>query len=212
MSLYCKKCGKKTELIAEGLCVDCYRAMGYDSVISNLSDKESSITLVSNNTEVLTKIKNQEEKDKVVGGVYAGVREKLTEDKTKRIKKGFFRSLLDRLHLLGSLLNSSKEVSKGIIFVAVFLSSYIIWTYAPAHLGSSRLIFSQARLLLTDSGSGSITEEYDWREMDSDGDGLPDWKEETKFGTDPGKTDTDDDGITDYYEVFMNRDPLKMEE
>jgi hypothetical protein len=44
--------------------------------------------------------------------------------------------------------------------------------------------------------------------IDSDGDGLPDWKENL-YGTDPHKADTDGDGTSDFDEIAQNRDPLK---
>ncbi len=44
--------------------------------------------------------------------------------------------------------------------------------------------------------------------IDSDKDGLPDWKEGL-YGTDPKKTDTDGDGTSDFDEISLNRDPLK---
>jgi hypothetical protein len=44
--------------------------------------------------------------------------------------------------------------------------------------------------------------------LDSDGDGLPDWKE-ILYGTDPHNIDTDGDGTPDGEEINENRDPLK---
>ena len=44
--------------------------------------------------------------------------------------------------------------------------------------------------------------------LDSDGDGLPDWKE-ALYGTDPHKADTDGDGTNDGDEIAQGRDPLK---
>ena len=44
--------------------------------------------------------------------------------------------------------------------------------------------------------------------IDSDNDGLPDWKENL-YGTNPHKADTDDDGTNDADEIAQNRDPLK---
>ncbi len=44
--------------------------------------------------------------------------------------------------------------------------------------------------------------------IDSDNDGLPDWKENL-YGTDPKKADTDTDGTSDFDEIALNRDPLK---
>lgn len=44
--------------------------------------------------------------------------------------------------------------------------------------------------------------------VDTDGDGLPDWQEGL-YGTDPKKSDTDGDGTLDGEEIRLNRDPLK---
>ncbi|HQF40005.1 MAG TPA: hypothetical protein PK322_12875 [Opitutaceae bacterium] len=43
--------------------------------------------------------------------------------------------------------------------------------------------------------------------LDSDGDGLPDWAE-LKFGTSPASADTDGDGIPDRWEVEHGMNPL----
>ena len=45
-------------------------------------------------------------------------------------------------------------------------------------------------------------------DLDSDNDGLVDWKENL-YGTDPKKADTDGDGTNDAEEIAQNRDPLK---
>ena len=45
-------------------------------------------------------------------------------------------------------------------------------------------------------------------DIDSDNDGLPDWKE-ALYGTNPHNPDTDGDGTPDGMEVAENRDPLK---
>ena len=47
-----------------------------------------------------------------------------------------------------------------------------------------------------------------YRNSDSDADGLFDW-EETLWNTDPGKADTDNDGTRDGAEVALSRDPKK---
>lgn len=47
------------------------------------------------------------------------------------------------------------------------------------------------------------------RTLDSDGDGIPDWYEIHRYGTDPFNPDTDGDGLTDYEEIYTYRtDPL----
>ncbi len=45
-------------------------------------------------------------------------------------------------------------------------------------------------------------------EVDSDSDGLEDWKENL-YGTDPKNKDSDNDGTSDFEEIAQNRDPLK---
>lgn len=46
----------------------------------------------------------------------------------------------------------------------------------------------------------------DFKNTDSDIDGLPDWQEEL-YGSDPQKTDTDEDGTNDGDEITLDRDP-----
>jgi len=48
----------------------------------------------------------------------------------------------------------------------------------------------------------------DANNIDTDGDGLPDWQE-VLYGTDPKKADTDGDGTNDGDEIKAGRDPLK---
>ena len=49
--------------------------------------------------------------------------------------------------------------------------------------------------------------DFDWKKLDSDGDGLYDW-EEMVIGTSPVDCDTDKDNLCDYYELRYNIDPL----
>ncbi len=55
--------------------------------------------------------------------------------------------------------------------------------------------------------NGNLVAITDLAEKDSDKDGLPDW-EESLWGTDPGKTDTDDDGISDKKEIDQKKASL----
>lgn len=48
----------------------------------------------------------------------------------------------------------------------------------------------------------------EFKQIDTDGDGLPDWQENL-YGTDPKKADTDGDGTKDEDEMKLDRDPLK---
>ena len=53
-----------------------------------------------------------------------------------------------------------------------------------------------------------ISTSLNWEYLDTDEDGIPDIYEK-EFGTDPNKTDTDDDGLTDYEEIYLtDTDPL----
>ena len=56
--------------------------------------------------------------------------------------------------------------------------------------------------------SANASSSFNLSEIDSDGDGLPDWKE-ALYGTDPHKADTDGDGTPDGEEIALGRDPLK---
>jgi outer membrane protein OmpA-like peptidoglycan-associated protein len=69
-----------------------------------------------------------------------------------------------------------------------------------------------------DSDADMLTDGYekkigtDPRNPDTDGDGLTDYEEVTKYHTDPLKTDTDGDGLSDGDEVIKyHTDPLKMD-
>lgn len=55
---------------------------------------------------------------------------------------------------------------------------------------------------------GRLQEQLHRRRRDSDGDGLFDMFEQSKYGTDPRLSDTDGDGINDGDEVQQNTDPL----
>ena len=50
---------------------------------------------------------------------------------------------------------------------------------------------------------------YDVEFRDSDHDGLRDWVERRRYGTDPMSPDSDGDGLTDAYEIKVGLDPLK---
>ncbi len=58
----------------------------------------------------------------------------------------------------------------------------------------------------------------EWRNIaeigdgDSDGDGLPDWDEVFRHGTDPRRADTDGDSLSDSAEVLAGADPLDADE
>lgn len=64
---------------------------------------------------------------------------------------------------------------------------------------------SQAKLVATQAEKKLTLQEF--KTIDTDSDGLPDW-EEALWKTDPKKSDTDGDGTTDGEEIKLNRDPL----
>ena len=139
MSLHCKKCGTETDLVAEGLCLSCYRAMGYDSNFEKKIEKEVPTITTENaskqsmqNNFVSTKehqglhldeeaAQDNFEEDKYTlekkDSVYSAVAEKLKEDKEKQLKRGFFTLLKERTTIFVEVLERSKTVSFGIVFV-----------------------------------------------------------------------------------------------
>lgn len=59
--------------------------------------------------------------------------------------------------------------------------------------------------------TGTLEEKLDEDKLDSDQDGILD-REERTYGTDPHSKDTDEDGLSDYYEINISKtDPLKSD-
>jgi len=83
------------------------------------------------------------------------------------------------------------------IAVAVILLAIIFNYWKP-----NTTEFINSDLAFSTNASSSIMN------IDSDNDGLPDWKENL-YGTDPKKADTDGDGTNDAEEISQDRDPLK---
>jgi len=62
-------------------------------------------------------------------------------------------------------------------------------------------------LVVSDNTELNIQNIKDFKEVDTDKDGLPDW-EEVLWKTDPKKSDTDGDGTPDGEEITLGRNPL----
>ncbi|MCG2679888.1 MAG: thrombospondin type 3 repeat-containing protein [Kiritimatiellae bacterium] len=84
--------------------------------------------------------------------------------------------------------------------------------YALAVIGQVKYVFSFDSAVDTDGDgladwreAGLGTDPYDW---DSDDDGLSDGDEVNLYGTDPTKWDTDGDGFSDKWELDNGFDPL----
>lgn len=61
------------------------------------------------------------------------------------------------------------------------------------------------------NNNNAVNSNVPLQELDSDRDGLRDI-DERRYGTDPNKADTDDDGLTDYQEVTIYKtNPLKAD-
>jgi hypothetical protein len=52
---------------------------------------------------------------------------------------------------------------------------------------------------------------YDLSQIDTDGDGLKDWEEISKYKTDPMQADTDGDGLSDGQEVMRGTEPTQAD-
>jgi len=85
--------------------------------------------------------------------------------------------------------------------VAVFIICVsLVLTFGKGKLYESK---TKGTLALEDKSSFEA-----FKQVDTDGDGLPDWQENL-YGTDPKKADTDGDGTKDEDEMKVDRDPLK---
>ncbi len=94
-----------------------------------------------------------------------------------------------------SFFKSSVFYSTIFAFIVCFLAYYFL-IYKPSHIAGAAKV---APLNVTVVASN---------EVDSDKDGLPDWKE-LVYGSNPTITDTDGDGILDGEEVASGHDPAK---
>jgi hypothetical protein len=90
----------------------------------------------------------------------------------------------------------SKNFLIALSIAIVIIVITIIFNYAKPNAAKYN------SLVATNASSTSVLD------IDSDGDGLPDWKE-ALYGTDPHKADTDGDGTNDAEEIALGRDPLK---
>lgn len=85
----------------------------------------------------------------------------------------------------------------ALLCIIVFVVGIFVW--------SGKLSYGGSRALLTQALPTSTPDILD---IDTDNDGLPDWKERL-YGSDITKRDTDGDGTSDAEEVQLGRDPIK---
>lgn len=97
----------------------------------------------------------------------------------------------------------SKKIRPLIIACLIAAGSITVATLYPAQ-NNTKILADQNSNFGTQE---KVTIESKLTEIDSDNDGLKDW-EESLWGTDPQKKDTDEDGTTDGKEISSNRDPL----
>jgi len=100
--------------------------------------------------------------------------------------------MIDRKYL-----PSKKFVTALSIAVAIILLAIIFNYWKP-----NTTKYKNTNLITDANASSSVMN------LDSDNDGLPDWKEGL-YGTNPKVIDTDGDGTSDFDEIAINRDPLK---
>ena len=99
---------------------------------------------------------------------------------------------IDKKYLPSKKFLISLSIAAGIILLVILLNylESAVSKYKNNHLATN-----------TNASSSPVN-------IDSDSDGLPDWKE-ALYGTDLKKTDTDGDGASDSEEIAQSRDPLK---
>lgn len=91
--------------------------------------------------------------------------------------------------------------SKNFLIALSVAVAIIIITVIINYSKSNTTKYNNDNLVTSNASSSVLT-------IDSDSDGLPDWKE-VLYGTDPHKADTDGDGTPDGEEIALGRDPLK---
>ncbi len=83
-----------------------------------------------------------------------------------------------------------------IFAVIVSVLGYYFISYAPTHKNDIKINESEKIVIKTST------------ELDTDKDGLPDWKE-TVYGSDSNNRDSDGDGVLDGAEINTGHDPMK---
>src|SRR5574343_1049151 len=83
----------------------------------------------------------------------------------------------------------SKDFRKRVFFISIFLILFLVarYTIYPQIIG----LFNKKNKIPESMTISGIVD------SDQDSDGVPDW-EESIWGTDPKKPDTDNDGISDF--------------
>lgn len=109
--------------------------------------------------------------------------------------------------------SGSRPLLLGVIVVVIFAVGLVVWLRtrdggeAVTPQGAPRPAVTNSQDVATSPETQTVTEV-----ADQDRDNLPD-ADESRLGTDPQKSDTDGDGISDFEEAVLRRtNPLKADE
>lgn len=171
----CSECKKKTEVLAEGMCVECY--------------EKSPLYTMDSKGSVFSK---QEE-----------LENELTDLMTNRDKLGLTGDMKKfKLHNISLLFKKVRLIhALGVIaLLALAGGGYMYYDYTQTQsLKTTVLDNNIVELVDTTKTTCGENEHF----CDTDEDKIPNERELEKFNTDPFNPDTDDDGLTDYEEIVI---------
>lgn len=103
------------------------------------------------------------------------------------------------------------KIIGGVVIVLTLIAGLILWRARSRRLLPPASSNNQRQETAVKTQQAILKTLADWRQTDHDLDGLSD-ADETKYHTDPNKSDTDGDGLLDKDEIQIYKtDPLKFD-